>query len=110
MEGHFDDNLLTLILSSKDIYNKFDMKKYVLVNKQFNYICKNYIIWIYIKDLNIMNYIKQTYPDSKCYMVRKNTNINNIDLYTFKDLYMLDISRCKNITDVSMLGYIVVNK
>ena len=57
-----------------------------------------------MKDLNIMNYIKQTYPDSKCYMVRKNTNINNIDLYTFKDLYMLNISCCKNITDVSMLG------
>ena len=57
-----------------------------------------------MKDLDIMNYIKQTYPESKCYMVRKNTNINNIDLYTFKDLYMLDISRCKNITDVSMLG------
>ena len=59
MEGHFDNNLLTLILSSKDIYNKFNMKKYVLVNKQFNYICKNYIIWIYIKDLNIMNYINK---------------------------------------------------
>ena len=36
MDGHIDDNLLTLILSRKDIYNKFDMKKYVLVNKQFN--------------------------------------------------------------------------
>ena len=98
MDGHFDDNLLTLILSSKDIYNKFDMKKYVLVNKKFNYICKNYIIWIYMKDLDNMNYIKRTYPDSKCYMVRHN-NINDIDLYSFKDLYMLDISWC-NITDV----------
>ena len=101
MEGHFDDNLLTLILSSKDIYNKFDMKKYVLVNKQFNYICKNYIIWIYMKDLNIMNYIKKTYPDSKCYMVRQ-YNINNIDLYSFKDLDILNISY-SNITDISML-------
>ena len=98
MDGHFDDNLLTLILSSKDIYNKFDMKKYVLVNKKFNYICKNYIIWIYMKDLDNMNYIKRPYPDSKCYMVRHN-NINDIDLYSFKDLYMLDISWC-NITDV----------
>ena len=104
MKGHFDDNLLTVILSSKDIYNKFNMKKYVLVNKQFNYICKNYILWIYMKDLNIMNYIKQTYPDSKCYMVIHDNNINDIDLYTFKDLYMLDIYNCKNITNVSMLG------
>ena len=104
MDGHFDDNLLTLILSSKDIYNKFDMKKYVLVNKQFNYICKNYILWIYMKDLDNMNYIKQTYPDSKCYMVRHNTKINNIDLYKFKDLYMLNLSDCTKITDVSILG------
>ena len=102
MDKSFDNNLLNLILTSKGIYNKFDMKKYVLVNKQFNYICKNYIIWIYMKDLNIMNYIKQTYPYSKCYMVIHDNNMNDIDLYTFKDLYMLDIYNC-HITDVSML-------
>ena len=101
MIRNLDNDLLNLILTSKNIYNKFDMKKYILVNKQFNYICKNYIIWIYMKDLNIMNYIKKTYPDSKCYMVRQ-YNINNIDLYSFKDLDILNISY-SNITDISML-------
>ena len=52
-----------------------------------------------------MNYFKKTYPDSKCYMIINNTNINNIDLYSFKDLYVLYAlytSFCNNITDFSM--------
>ena len=40
--NNIDDNSLIEILSNENIYNRDNMVIYVLVNKQFNRICKNY--------------------------------------------------------------------
>ena len=107
-DNEFDDNVLVEILYNENTYLQYYI---CLVNKQFNRVYKNSVLCIYIKDLSIyikdlpiMDYIRTTYPTSVCYMRFNEDTINSIDLYTLKDLYMLYISCCNIITDVSMLG------